>query len=239
MMTTDVKQNIPAQILAQINNPPLLKGESASDYYDMFGGVASDIEPGDMVEWLWTVQFVDCVWEILRFRRYRAMLIDLGRDQGLRGVIQKVSNYRELRHVPDYEVEQWKKDPTKFGQHEIDPNCVPAVALLLSTGDLETIDKILGRAERRSDTILQQLEYRREMFAHRARRVAENLLNAEHTQPRRLSSASIVAQIEPAPQMLSSQATPDVFANEATSSSKPDVSSRRGRASRQRRSTAS
>ena len=214
---------IPPQILPQIENAPLLKGESPQDYYDLFNGVAADVKPADMLEWLWVVQFVECVWEILRNRRYRAMLLELQRDQALRGVIQKASNYPEIRYVPDHEFKRWKEDPNEFRKHDVDPNSVAAVALLQSTGNLEMIDKIQGRLERRSDSILQQLEYRREIFAHRARHAAEKLLDAESVQPPRLTSPSMVAAIEPVQQTASTQYPPDDAANKEKNSSKSSV----------------
>ena len=133
---------IPPQVLAQIENAPLLKGEAPQDYYDMFNGVAADIKPADMLEWLWVIQFVECVWELLRNRRYRALLLDLQRNEALCYIIHKVSNFREKRYISNDDCKRWKNDPSEFREHDVDPNSVAAVAMLQSTGNLEMIDKI-------------------------------------------------------------------------------------------------
>ena len=67
------------------------------------------------------------------------------------------------------------KDPANFAKHGIDPLSVPAMAAVQLQDELEALYKRLQQAERRCDAIMQQLEYRREVFAHRARRAAEEL----------------------------------------------------------------
>ena len=73
---------------------------------------------------------------------------------------------------------RWLADPAVFAKHDIDPLSVPATAAVQIKENLEALDKRLERAERRCDTIIQQLEYRREVFAHRARQAAGNILKA-------------------------------------------------------------
>ena len=67
------------------------------------------------------------------------------------------------------------------------PTPLQALAFLHAASSLEIIDKGLERLVRRCDTIVQtSFEYRREMFAHRARRAADNVLTAENVQHPRL-----------------------------------------------------
>jgi hypothetical protein len=51
-----------------------------------------------------------------------------------------------------------------------------AMAFVRSIPSIDAIDRILEKLQRRCDTILQQLEFRRDVFAVRARRAAENVL---------------------------------------------------------------
>ena len=73
---------------------------------------------------------------------------------------------------------RWLADLAVFAKHDIDPLSVPATAAVQIKENLEALDRRLERAERRCDTIIQQLEYRREVFAHRARQAAGNILKA-------------------------------------------------------------
>jgi len=171
---------IPTEILALLRKPPLLKGESVQEYNDLLKGLIVDIGPNDTVEWLWLLQFLDCIWEIFRNRHFRAILIDLQRGPALRSVILKTAPFGQMTAKEvEAAVAQWTANPDQFSQHGIDPQSVPACSLVQVAKHLETIDRILERLQRRCDSILQQLEYRRELFASRARHAAETILNAE------------------------------------------------------------
>jgi hypothetical protein len=202
---SDIKPpEIPRDILAQLQKPPLLKGESIQEYNDLLAGLIADVRPSDRIEWLWLMQFLDCIWEILRNRRYRAILIDLQRTQALRGVILKTvpSGYMEPRELRAA-FEHWT-DPGHFDQHGIPPESVPALALVQAGPSLDIIDKSLERLQRRCDSILQQLESRREVFTHRARRAAGKVLGAESTQMPCIASADATLAIG-----MADQKTPD------------------------------
>ena len=202
-MPTINASTMPPQILAQIQKPPLLKGESPQEYYDMLGGLVSDIAPADFVEWLWLIDFLDCAWEILRNRRYRAIVIDLHRAEAFCSILKKTGSHNRLTDSEKRErYAHWLKDPQKY---DIDADSVPALAFLHAASSLEIIDKGLERLVRRCDTIVQQLEYRREMFAHRARRAADNVLTAENVQHPRIASSGAPRSMEPAHQTPSSQ----------------------------------
>jgi hypothetical protein len=206
---------IPPEILALIQKPPLLKDESREEYNDLLTGLVTDIAPFDRIEWLWLIQFLDCSWEILRNRRYRAILIDLQRDQALRHIIVMTTASQRMSNT---ELEQafarWTANPEHFGQHGIDPQSVPAMALIRAAHNVEVIDKILEKLQRRCDTILQQLEYRREVFASRARRAADKILTVEHIEIPRIESADAPLATEPpdqpAPNSSSSDEAPIV-----------------------------
>jgi hypothetical protein len=204
---------IPPEILPQIQKPPLLKGESSQEYNDLLAGLVSDIAPADFIEWLWLIQFLDCSWKILRNRRYRAVVIDLQRGPALRSVILKTA---PCEHMTAIELEQafarWTANPEHFNKHGVDPQSVPAMAFVQAAAKLEIIDKILERLQRRCDSILQQLEYRREVFASRARHAADNVLNAKSVEFPRVASADAPLAIDPL-----DQTTPDrKLSNEAT-----------------------
>jgi hypothetical protein len=187
---------IPPEILALLETLPLLKGESRQNYMDFLTRVASDIRPADLMEWLWTIRFADNMWEIFRNRGFRVKLIDLQNDQATRSVILKTTPYNSMRpNDLEQAFARWKADPSEFSKHGIDPQSVPAMALVQVSRNLEAIDKISGRLEKSNDTILQQLEGRREMFATRARRTANNMLN-ESIPLIAASEAPLAAELE-------------------------------------------
>lgn len=181
----------PPEILALIQQPPLLKGESVQQYNALFEVLVCQVAPVDLIEWLWVLNYLDCAWEILRVRRFKSILIDLQQKQALQAVILKTLP-SDRGHTPSSLAQAealWSADPTQFANRSIDPLSVPAMAVVQIKQNLEALNKMLERAERRCDTIMQQLEYRREVFAHRARRAADNILNAKTEHVQSLSSA--------------------------------------------------
>ena len=61
--------------------PPLLRGEKVELYDELIGQFARIIEPKDMIEWWWVKDITDHCWEIRRLRRFKVLLIELGRDE--------------------------------------------------------------------------------------------------------------------------------------------------------------
>jgi hypothetical protein len=204
---------IPAPILALMQKPPLLKGESAQQYNDLMGALVSQVEPADIFEWLWVLSFLDHTWDVLRIRRFKVVLIDLQNIKALSAVIMKTEPFyvyatKDLAQ----ETVNWLADPANFAKKRIDPLSVPATAAIQIRESLDALDKRLERAERRCDTVIQLLEYRREVFAHRARRAADDILNAPTAQIPTLESPDAASPIAPVDQMAPDQTTADEVA---------------------------
>ena len=144
----------------------------------MFGALVVELIPNDHVEWLWILHYLNCVWEIFRWRGYIAILITLQGSELWKPSLGK--RCRSIRNITRSGLAQtealWAADPAHFTKHGIDPLSVPAMATVQLQDNLAALNKMLQQAERRCDSIMQQLEYRREVFAHRARRVAEEFL---------------------------------------------------------------
>jgi hypothetical protein len=154
---SEEKPPIPAAILPLIDNPPLLKGESKQHYYELLAALVQDIAPQDIPEWLWVIEFCDCVWEIRRNRKFRSAVIDYHIDScGYRG--ESAAGLSFVRAAPK----------------------------------IEPIDKIIDRSQRNADTILLQLEGRRDVFVHRARQAATALLTATDEALPRVVGATVV-----------------------------------------------
>ena len=56
--------------------PPLLDCEELGDYEELYARISEAVGPSDILEGIWTSDFVDLTWEILRLRRMKAKLID-------------------------------------------------------------------------------------------------------------------------------------------------------------------
>ncbi len=169
------KLAIPADILAVIARPPLLKGESKDEYFDLLAGIIEDFDARDRPEFLWAIQYADCTWEIIRVRRMRAGIIDHWRDRGRVALLQD-------RLPGTYtEIEQRLSELYPDG---LDPEIVGARAIIMADANeqLAYLDDAVEKLQRRCDSILQLFEARREVLAHRER---ERILNSrQHEQLR-------------------------------------------------------
>jgi hypothetical protein len=156
------KLNVPADILAIIARPALLKGESKEEYFDLLAGIIEDFDVRDRPEFLWAIQYADCTWEIIRLRRMRALVIDHWRDRGRVALLQD-------RLPGTYtEIEQRLSELYPDG---VDPEIVGARAIIMADANeqLAYLDDAVEKLQRRCDSILQFFEARREVFAHRER----------------------------------------------------------------------
>jgi hypothetical protein len=61
--------------LSFLGAAPLIPGERAADYERLLAAVTDEIKPAEPVETIWTRDFVDLQWDIIRFRRIKADLI--------------------------------------------------------------------------------------------------------------------------------------------------------------------
>lgn len=54
--------------------PPLLDGEDAAVYDDLYARVAAAVRPADILEEIWVRDTVDLTWEVFRLRRLKVAL---------------------------------------------------------------------------------------------------------------------------------------------------------------------
>src|SRR3974390_3155546 len=144
--------NVPPAILPFIQDPPLLKGESRQEYYDLLAALIAEIAPVDTVEWLLVIDYANCIWEIRHNRRSKTFLIDL----------QRTKDLNMMASLPYDECEEYlansKTDPDFFRRHGTDARSMAATAFVKAAPKLELIDKSLERSQRRADKVIEKLE---------------------------------------------------------------------------------
>jgi hypothetical protein len=179
---------VPADILAIIAKPPLLQGESKDEYFDILAGIIVDLRVADRPEFLWVIRYADCQWEIIRVRRMRALVFDHWRERGRIALVQD--------RVPGA-FEEIDQHLAELYPQGVDPEMVAARGMIMADHheQLAYFDKLIERLQGRSDSILQLLEARREVFAHRER---ERFLRAREREQLRLSSQGQAPQLQDA-----------------------------------------
>jgi len=156
-----------------------------------------------MVDWLWTLRFINSAWEILRLRRCRALYLDGHYKSALHTIISNlkvapgtalnVEEYNRVLKEAKAVVEQCLADPTQLAQYQLDPDLVAATAVAQLADRLEKFDRMIERAERSCDAIVQQLDLRRAVFASRARQAAARIVGNPAGEVARLAGPTIAA----------------------------------------------
>jgi hypothetical protein len=169
---TPMSYKVPSALLPLISKPPLRPGEDPAQFFDYLHAIFSDFQPADTVDWVWSVQYGYASWDALWSRRLRASYIE-----GRYAFVLRHSVLSGLRLSPS-EIGQYVSNPAKLRELNIDPDVLPATAIVLHLKALEKLDIIIERQERRCDRIVEQLEMRRAVFAARAREVAGRMREA-------------------------------------------------------------
>jgi hypothetical protein len=155
----------PAEVQALFGDPPLLRGEDVKLYDNLMGHFARIVEPKDMIEWWWVKDITDHCWEIRRLRRFKVLLIELGRDEMYRwhesqaNLLAKHGAY-ERPPMPESE-----KDSANLFMPRI--------------GKYQSIDRLVASAELRRAHTLREIERRREYLARRLREASDEIIASE------------------------------------------------------------
>jgi hypothetical protein len=171
--------------------PPLLAVENRGAYDRLLARVAADLGPHDAMEMMWVKDIVDLIWEVLRYRRFRAVIIDAARHDALDATARSLAigcgdDPGDGERLSDHAGGRWLSDPAAksevlhiLGAHGMSEETIAAEAFLRRGDDIERIEKLLISAERRRDAVLREIAAYREVFAARARVAAERIIDAQ------------------------------------------------------------
>ena len=70
--------------------PPLIYGENIQDYEALEHSIRSSILPADVLEEIWTRDIVDAQWEILRYKKIKASILNASKHRSLESLKQEV-----------------------------------------------------------------------------------------------------------------------------------------------------
>ena len=77
--------------------PPLLEGEDAAAYDELFRRVCAAVKPVDIIDEIYIADVVTLQWEILRWRRLKLSLIKASLHGPLQNFLTEALHYREYR----------------------------------------------------------------------------------------------------------------------------------------------
>jgi len=168
------------------SKPPLLLTESQSEFDDLEARFRKEILPRGIVEQIYFDDIIASVWEILRLRRCKTVIVNIAFKQALHALLDAQLGY-------DYRandlVERWFNDPAArsevvegLGELKLDESAIEAEAIRISSASLEGIDRMLAAAESRRSRAFRNIEDCRASFAKTIRTVSDRALQ-QGTEP--------------------------------------------------------
>lgn len=188
---TDVAQLIPEHIQCIFGPPPLIRGESSQDYHRLLAEIAASVAPTNIIEWIYVKDIVDLTWEIIRYRRAKSEVIELELPFAAAPFMQRVTtgespaslvatqnDYEEgQRLIIDAMIErpfEKTEAASVLKEHGLALTSLSSAALVSKLAMIEAIDRLITRAEKRRDTVLQEIERRQSVFGSALRNAAKS-----------------------------------------------------------------
>jgi hypothetical protein len=170
---------------------PLLITESAEEFDALRDAFEQEIKPRGIIEQMYVHDVSSIVWEILRLRRCKVVII----NSAFRSALQDL--LKQLLRQPgqsEYEVEDeaealaqaWftdqeaKKQVSELlSQFELDESAIEAEAIRKSSSDLEVLDRMLTSLESRRNKALGCVAEYCASLAHQLRESSDRIIDGK------------------------------------------------------------
>jgi hypothetical protein len=177
--------------LALLPKSPLLITESADEFDALRDAFEQEIKPRGIIEQMYVHDICAIVWEILRLRRCKVVIINSAFCSALQNLLMQLLKQPDQH---DWDVENkaqtlargWFTDKEAHKQvletlsrFELDETAIEAEAIRKSSSDLELLDRILNSLESRRDKALGRVAEYRASLAHQLRQSAERVIDGK------------------------------------------------------------
>ena len=181
----------PRNELTLLPKLPLLITESADEFDAVRDAFEQEIKPHGIIEQMYVHDISSIVWEILRLRRCKAVIINSAFRSALQNLLKQL-----LRQPGQYEYEvedeaealaqAWftdqeakKRISELLSRVELDESAIEAEAIRRSSSDLELLDRMLTSLESRRNKALGCVAEYRASLAHQLRESADRIIDGK------------------------------------------------------------
>src|SRR5215467_9607528 len=177
--------------LALLPKLPLLITESADEFDALRDAFEQEIKPRGIIERIYVHDISAIVWEILRMRRCKVVIINLALRSALQSLLKQL-----LRQPGQYEydvedeaqtlaqswftVQEAKKQVSEIlSRFDLDESAIEAEAIRKSSADLELLDRMLASLETRRNKALGCVAEYRASLAQQLRESADRIIDGK------------------------------------------------------------
>jgi hypothetical protein len=177
--------------LALLPKLPLLITESAEEFDALRNAFEQEIKPRGIIEQMYVHDISSIVWEILRLRRCKLVIINSAFRNALQDLLKQLlrqpgqyeydveDEAEALAHAWFTDQEAKKQVSEILSGFELDESAIEAEAIRRSSSDLELLDKMLTSLESRRDKALRCVAEYRASLAHRRRESADRIIDGK------------------------------------------------------------
>jgi hypothetical protein len=171
---------LPEHIARLVGKPPVLSSESEEEFWSLLERFATSREPQDSIEWFAVWSYIVKTWELLRYYKARAAMIDSARPQVVEWILEWIAAHpgcdrtqdevRKLAagvfNTPGKAKEELMAFLATFG---IGEDAITAECIASRLPELERIDRMIAMAEFARNGILREMLFYRGEFVERFR----------------------------------------------------------------------
>jgi hypothetical protein len=170
---------------------PLLITEAADEFDALRDAFEQEIKPRGIIEHMYVHDISSIVWEILRLRRCKVVIINSAFRSALQGLLKQVLRQpgQYEHHVEDEAqilAQSWFTDQEAKKQvseilsgFDLDESAIEAEAIRRSSSDLEVLDRMLTSLESRRNKALGCVAEYRASLAQQLRDSADRIIDAK------------------------------------------------------------
>ena len=185
---------------------PLLITESADEFDALRDAFEREIKPRGIIEQMYVNDICSIVWEILRLRRCKVVIVNAAFSSALENLLVQLREPGQLdfqvrdkagrlAHAWFTDKEAKEQVSETLSRFDLDESAIEAEAIRKSSSELELLDRMLSSLESRRNKALGCVAEYRASLAHQLRESADRIIDGkgtlrlEHPSSRRSTAA--------------------------------------------------
>ena len=181
----------PRNELTLLPKLPLLITESADEFDALRDAFEQEIKPRGIIEQMYVHDISSIVWEILRLRRCKVVIINAAFRRALENLLEQLlgqanedpfeveDEAQALAHAWFTDQEAKKQVSELLSRVKLDESAIEAEAIRRSSSDLELLDRMLTSLESRRNKALGCVAEYRASLGHQLRESADRIIDGK------------------------------------------------------------
>jgi hypothetical protein len=177
--------------LTLLPKSPLLITESADEFEAVRDAFEQEIKPHGIIEQMYVHDISSIVWEILRLRRCKVVIINSAFRSALQDLLKQLlrqpgqdeyqveDEAEALAHAWFTDQEAKKRVSELLSRVKLDESAIEAEAIRRSSSDLELLDRMLTSLESRRNKALGCVAEYRASLGHQLRESADRIIDGK------------------------------------------------------------